>query len=1342
MSKIVGRRPIEIKISSQLDGYVPVFNSTTRLWDVVNKSDLTSGSATTSGSNTFIGSQTISGSLTVTQGITSSLLGTASFASNAWNVGGNNFGIVGGPERIFGTLSDHDISIYASGSKIATFTRSGSLVIGNSLPDNVAQERLLIDSQNSTSYNLIKGKGTTNNYLQFNLQNSSTATSASSDVVATADNGSESTYYVNMGINGSGYVNNGNGVGDANDAYLYSTGTDLHIGNASNFPVQFFAGGLDNNANRKFQLSPNNLHNMTGSLDVSGSVVARSFTGSLQGTASYAPTASYANNFTVAGTLTAQTIVAQTITSSIEFITGSTRNGSLLSNTHQFTGSVSVTGSLAVNGSNVVLTNQTSSMSVASASVSAVAIYVNGGIFTGSNIVTSGSYAISATSASFSSTASYWSGSVLNATSASYALSASYWSGSVINAATASYAVNAQTASYVVQAQSASYWSGSVINAATASYVITAQTASYAANAQTASYIQNAQTASYVLNAVSSSFTATASSADNFLVRGTLTAQTIVAQTITSSIEFVTGSTKNGSLLSNTHQFTGSVLITGSLNVNGSDAILTNQTSSMSVASASISAVAIYVNGGIFTGSNIVTSASYAVTATSASNALTASYWSGSISNATSASYAVSSSYATQALTASYAATSSYADNFIVGNTLTAQRIVVQTISSSISYSSGSNRFGSLLTDTHQFTGSVLITGSLTVAGNILPSADSIYTLGASGTRFSNIYSANGVISALYTTTIRAATNTILFGANQTNYWGGFIGNSPSSSANLILTYTSSAGLTDNGYKLQVYSTGSVSGSLFVSSSGVAATLIGSGSNVFSVDGTSGRLFSVDDSLSGSLFSVNTAAGLPVIEAFSDNTVRIGQFGQKALFVSSSRVGIGKETPLTANLDISGSAAITGSLTVTAGITGSLSGSATNAVSASFAATASSADNFTVRGTLTAQTIVAQTITSSTDFVTGSSRFGSLLANTHQFTGSVSITGSLAVNGSPAILTNQTSSMSVATASYVLQAVSASFASFTPGISNGTASNAATASYVVTAQTASYVLNAISASYAATASSADNFTVRGTLTAQTINVQTITSSIEFNTGSTRNGSLLSNTHEFTGSVLMTGSLQVNGTTAILGTGTINTVPKFTTANIIGNSNITDSGTLVTLGSNTSVNGLLGIGVTPTVGYSIFVSRNITGNAVTSYGIANTGTVLSDVTNTVYGIINQSNTQATSFTLSNYIHYGTSQGNIGAGSAITNQSGFVVGSDLVGATNNYGFRGNIPSGANNWNLFMSGTAKNYLAGNTSIGSVTDAGFRLDVSGSTRLNGAVTVASASIQSQNTSSLASGT
>jgi len=51
--------------------------------------------------------------------------------------------------------------------------------------------------------------------------------------------------------------------------------------------------------------------------------------------------------------------------------------------------------------------------------------------------------------------------------------------------------------------------------------------------------------------------------------------------------------------------------------------------------------------------------------------------------------------------------------------------------------------------------------------------------------------------------------------------------------------------------------------------------------------------------------------------------------------------------------------------------------------------------SITTPGTLTAQTLVVQTITSSVDFVTGSTRFGSVIGNTHVFTGSVSITGSL-----------------------------------------------------------------------------------------------------------------------------------------------------------------------------------------------------------------------------------------------------------------------------------------------------------------------------------------------------------
>jgi hypothetical protein len=96
--------------------------------------------------------------------------------------------------------------------------------------------------------------------------------------------------------------------------------------------------------------------------------------------------------------------------------------------------------------------------------------------------------------------------------------------------------------------------------------------------------------------------------------------------------------------------------------------------------------------------------------------------------------------------------------------------------------------------------------------------------------------------------------------------------------------------------------------------------IIGSGStgttlSVFSVDGSSGRLFDVSDDLSSTLFSVNTIAGLPVIEAFANNAVVMGKYNQNTLVVSGTSVGIGTNAT-NGKLIVKGSGTTSGSTTV------------------------------------------------------------------------------------------------------------------------------------------------------------------------------------------------------------------------------------------------------------------------------------------------------------------------------------------------------------------------------------------------------------------------------------------
>ncbi len=220
--------------------------------------------------------------------------------------------------------------------------QTGSSIILNGTQTFYPQypETLGIYNYTETSYNLIVGHGRIDNYIQFNIKNESSGSIASSDIVATADNGDEFEHYVNMGINSSQYTAS---FGGPNDAYFFSTGHKLLIGNASTSEsILFFAGGYPQNDESlvKFRISPTDNHQLTGSLSITGDAF-------------------------VNGTITANKLqVSTVVSSSIIYESGSTKFGDTLDDTHQFTGSLLVTGSNTVNGSLTVtgITNVTGSL--------------------------------------------------------------------------------------------------------------------------------------------------------------------------------------------------------------------------------------------------------------------------------------------------------------------------------------------------------------------------------------------------------------------------------------------------------------------------------------------------------------------------------------------------------------------------------------------------------------------------------------------------------------------------------------------------------------------------------------------------------------------------------------------------------------------------------------------------------------------------------------------------------------------------------------------------------------------------------------------------------------------
>lgn len=198
--------------------------------------------------------------LTITSGLVRKIpMSTFVTGTGMWNTSGNS-GLNSGV-NFLGTTDNVSLRFRTNNVQRMYIDSARGLVgIGSSTFDATNPEKVLIDAGTTTSVNALYLKGSINNYFQVNIRNLGTGSQSSSDFVATADNGTETTNFMNMGINGSQYVyQSGNPIetGKANDTYVLGSGQDLYIVNNNVAKDMIFLTGGTSSANEAMRILAN-----------------------------------------------------------------------------------------------------------------------------------------------------------------------------------------------------------------------------------------------------------------------------------------------------------------------------------------------------------------------------------------------------------------------------------------------------------------------------------------------------------------------------------------------------------------------------------------------------------------------------------------------------------------------------------------------------------------------------------------------------------------------------------------------------------------------------------------------------------------------------------------------------------------------------------------------------------------------------------------------------------------------------------------------------------------------------------------------------------------------------
>lgn len=145
--------------------------------------------------------------------------------------------------------------------------------------------------------------------------------------------------------------------------------------------------------------------------------------------------------------------------------------------------------------------------------------------------------------------------------------------------------------------------------------------------------------------------------------------------------------------------------------------------------------------------------------------------------------------------------------------------------------------------------------------------------------------------------------------------------------------------------------------------------------------------------------------------------------------------------------------------------------------------------------------------------------------------------------------------------------------------------------------------------------------------------------------------------------------------------------------------VTPSDTLHVSGT-AQITGHLAVGTTVTTTEGVRLAPTMSGGS-TQMGLLETPKFGSDCTTDGFVMLLSGATTAASYTMMNLWSIAVGDASKGVGSTITNLYGVQI-ADLTQGTNNYGLQSQVSAGTNKWNLFVAGTAQNYLAGKVGVG----------------------------------------